>query len=151
MNLNQDDLNQDSLKEAAGNARPEAVIWGRGGSEMQDPLDIDDIEEIEMVDDFNIHQNDMIHQLNPPMAPQPGQKHQNIFDFTHQQVNVGEEAPHREPNEQTSAFRPSEPHMKRTNHNTAAQKSLFEHPEQDNQEDEEDYYDEEDDQPEIIV
>jgi hypothetical protein len=50
-------------------ARPEAVLWGRGGSEMKDPLDIDDIEEIEMVDDFNIHQNDMIHQLNPPMAP----------------------------------------------------------------------------------
>ena len=68
--LKEDDLNQDSMKKAAAvKTRPEAVLWGRGGSEMKDPLDIDDIEEIEMVDDFNIHQNDMIHQLNPPMAP----------------------------------------------------------------------------------
>ena len=36
---------------------------------MQDPLDIDDIEEIEMVDDFNIHQIDVHHQLNPTLAP----------------------------------------------------------------------------------
>jgi hypothetical protein len=48
-------------------------------------LEVDDIdiEEIEMVDDLLANQDDVHHTVRQANAPQPGQKSQDIFNFTH--------------------------------------------------------------------
>ena len=47
-----EELKQDSIVDtAAQNKRPDVDLWG-SVSEDKDPLDIDDIDEIEMVEDF---------------------------------------------------------------------------------------------------
>jgi hypothetical protein len=79
--------------------------------------------------------NDDHHLINPiHAAPHPSskqQQHQDIFNFTHQKVDlVDDEGQKKEPHEQSSVFKPSEPHMKKTNHNPI-KRSAFEYPDED--------------------